>query len=207
MSTDLKASVALTCTLRQEPAAIRLSYAVKNWSGAPVGLFNRIQTVHLDGRPNLSPHLVYVDFVDGVLELAKRVLPLPDDLMVTGRRLPHVTRLEAGQEFQENLVVPVPVAVNQPYRHGLLASKNPGGDVVADKPVQAHTVLLSLGVFPITAEIKLTPVSPAYPQIFRLWPPGSAVAGQVVLTHRAKMAAPLMVHDYRVVPAPEKSNH
>src|SRR5262249_33729181 len=153
---------------------------------------------------NLSPHLVYVDFEDGVLELAKRVLPLPDDLMVTGRRLPHVTRLEAGQEFQEALVVPVPVAVNQPYRRGLLASKNPGGDVVADKPGQAHTAVPCLEVFSIAAELKPPPVPPAYPQTFRLGPPAPAVAGQVVLTHRAKLAASLAVHDYRVVPSPEK---
>jgi hypothetical protein len=202
VSADLTANVALTCALRQEPAAIRLAYAVKNGSGTPVGLFNRIQTIHLDGRLNLSPDLVYVDIVDGVLELAKRVLPVPDDLMVTERRLPHVTRLEAGQQFQEELVVPVPVAVNQPYRRALLAAENRGGDVVADMPVQAHTVLFSVGVFPITAEMRLRHVSPSYPRAFFVWPPGPAVQGQVVLTQRVKLAAPLAVYDYRVVPPP-----
>jgi hypothetical protein len=202
MSADLKTDVRLACTLRQEPAAIRLSYALKNGSGATVGLFNRIQGVHLDGRLNLSADVVYVDFVDGVLELAKRVLPVPEGLKVSERLMPHVTRLEAGQEFKEELVVPVPVAVNQPYRRALLAGKNPGADVVADKPVGAHTVLFSLGVFPIPAEMRLMPVSPAYPKIFHVWPPGPALSGQVVLTHRASLAAPVAVHDYRVVPPP-----
>jgi hypothetical protein len=200
MSAELKANVALACTFRQEPAAIRLAYAVKNAGGAPVGLFNRIQARHLDGRLNLSPDVVYVDLVDGVLELAKRVLPLPEDLMLTERLLPRVTRLEAGQEFKEELLVPVPVAVKQPYRRALLAGENRDGDVVADKPDKAHTVLFSLGVFPITAEMKFRPVSPAYPTVF--WAPGSAAAEQVVLTHRTKLAAPLAVHDYRLVLPP-----
>jgi hypothetical protein len=199
MSADLKTDVPLTCTLRLEPAAIRLSYALKNGSGAPVGLFNRIQGVHLDGRLNLSADVVYVDFMDGVVELAKRVLSVPDGLKVNELLMPRVTRLEAGQEFKEDFVVSVPIAVNQPYRRALLRGKNPAGDVVADKPVQAHTVLLSLGVFPITGEMRLMPVSPAYPKIFSVWPPGLAVDGQVVLTHRAKLAVPLAVHDYRVV--------
>jgi hypothetical protein len=200
MSPDLKADVRLTCAVRQEPAALRVSYALKNGGGGPVGLFNRIEGVHLDGRLNLSADVVYVDFVDGVVALAKRVLALPAGLKVTERLMPHVTRLEAGQEFKEELVVPVPVAVNQPYRRALLVGKNPGTDVVADKPAQAHTVVLSLGAFPIEAEMRLMPVSPAYPKIFHVWPPGPAVDGQVVLTHRAKLAAPLAVYDYRVVP-------
>jgi hypothetical protein len=200
MSADLKVDLQLTCTLRPEPGALRLSYALKNGSGAPVGLFNRIQGVHLDGRLNLSADVVYVDFVDGVLELAKRVLPVPESLKVSERLMPRVTRLEAGQEFKEDVVVPGPVAVNHPYRRALLAGKNPGGDVVADKSVPAQAVHFSLGVFQITAEMTVQPVSPAYPKIF--WAPASASAEQVVLTHRVKLGAPLAVLDYRVVPPP-----
>jgi hypothetical protein len=198
MSADLKTHVQLTCNLRQEPGAIRLSYAVKNGSGAPIGLFNRIKGDYLDGRANLSPDVVYVDYLDGVLDLTKRVLPIPDGLKVSERLKPCVTRLEAGQEFKEEVVVPVPVEVTQPYRRALLAGKNSGADVLADKPVQAQAVLFSLGVFPITAEMRFMPVSPAYPGIF--WAPSQASAEQVVLTHRTKLAAPLTVLDYRVVP-------
>jgi hypothetical protein len=198
MSADLKADVQLTCTLRQEPGAIRLSYAVKNGSGASIGLFNRIQGEYLDGRANLTSDVVYVDYLDGVLELAKRVLPIPEGLKVPEKLKPHVIRLEAGQEFKEEVVVPVPVAVLQPYRRALLAGKNSGADVLADRPVQAQAVLFSLGVFPITAEMRFMPVSPAYPKIY--WAPSQASAEQVVLSQRIKLATPLTVLDYRVVP-------
>jgi hypothetical protein len=201
---DLKASLQFTCTLMVEPPALRLTYIVKNGSAAPIGLFNRIQGVHFDGRVNLSPELIYSDIQGKILELSKMVLPIPEGLQVSERVLPHVMKVDPGKEFKEEIALRVPVEAFQPYRRALLQGQNPEADVVADKPAKAEEVQVNLGVFAVTPQMKLVPVSPAYPDVFRVWPPGPAFEGQVVLGQRIKLAAPLAVLDYRVAPPPKK---
>lgn len=197
---DLKSSLQFTCTIKVEPPALRLAYAVKNGGNAPVGLFNRLEGVHMDGRVNLSPDLIYVDVQGTVLELSKLVLPIPQGLQMSEQALPHVTKLDAGKEFKEEITLRVPVEVFQPYRRALLKGQNPEADIVADKPMKADAVQFSLGVFAVDSHMKFVPVSPAYPDVFRVWPPGPALDGQVLLIYRTKIPAPLAVLDYRIVP-------
>jgi hypothetical protein len=197
---DLKASLQFTCTIKVEPPALRVAYAVKNGSTAAIGLFNRLQSVHMDGRVNLSPDLIYVDFKDNVLELSKMVLPIPSGLQVAEKVLPHVTKVDAGKEFKEEITLKIPVEAFQPYRYALLKGQNAEADIVADKPLKAESIQVSIGAFAVDAHMKFVPVSPAYPDVFRVWPPGPAADGQVLLVHKAKLPAPVAVFDYRIVP-------
>lgn len=196
---DLKKTVQFACTVKVEPPALRVSYTVKNASAAAIGLFNRIPSVLLDGRVNLAPEVIYVDVKDNVLELSKLVLPIPDGLQVAARILPHVSKVDAGKEFKEEITLRIPVEVFQPYRRALLKGKNPTADIVADKALKVEAIQVSIGVFPTDSHTKFVPVSPAYPDVFDVWPPGPAYEGQVVFTHSAKLPAPVAVLDYRVV--------
>jgi hypothetical protein len=200
---DLKASVEFTCTVKVEPPALRVAYAVKNGSKAAIGLFNRIAGVHLDGRLNLSPDVIYVDFKDNVLELSKLVLPIPEGLQVSGQSLPKVTKVDAGKEFKEEISLRIPVEVFQPYRRALLKGQNPDADIVADKPLKAETIEVKISAFAVDHHMKFVPVSPAYPDVFDIWPPGPAHEGEEVFTHKAKLPAPVAVLDYRVVLPPK----
>jgi hypothetical protein len=197
---DLKTTLQFTCTVKVEPAALRVAYSVKNGGAKTIGLFNRIQSVLMDGRVNLSPDVIYVDVKDNVLELSKLVLPIPDGLQMAVRVLPHVSKVDAGKEFKEEITLRVPVEVFQPYRRALLKGQNPEGDIVADKPLKVEQIQVSIGAFAADSHTKFVPVSPAYPDVFDVWPPGPAYDGQVVLIHRAKLPAPVAVLDYRVVP-------
>ena len=153
----------------------------------------------MDGRLNLPPDLIYVDVKDNLLELSKIVLPIPKGLQVA-EALPGVTKVDAGKEFKEEVTLRVPVEVFQTYRPALLKGQNPTADIVADKALKVEQIQVNIGAFALDAHTNLVPMSPAYPDVFRVWPPGPAADHQVVLTYQMKLPAPLAVLDYRVVP-------
>jgi hypothetical protein len=188
----------LTVTARLAPDALVLGCRVRNPTGTDYGLFVRIPETFPDGCLRLSPHVAYVELADGVLRVAKCILPVPEGLNVAGRLAPLAVRVPAGAEWEEEVHLPIPVRVCQPYRRALIAAENPGADVNPEEPRMTKTVEVVLGAFPITHEVNLAPVSPAFPTLFRVWPPGVAAARQVLLTRQVATPSEVLVLDYGV---------
>lgn len=193
-------NVVLECAIRQEATGLRVGYRVRNAHGTPVGLFNRLAAPRLDGTLSYAPENVYVDFEAPTLQLRKTVLPIPEGLRMAERETPAVTLLPDGQAFQEEFFLSSPVAVRNPFRRALLAGSSPGAEVVADVAAEAYLVTFAVGVFAVLPEWRLHPVSPGNPEVYRVWPPGPPVDGQVVLQQEARLSRPLPVLDYRLRP-------
>ena len=197
-------NIALECAIRQEATGLRVGYRVRNAHGTPIGLFNQLAAPHLDGTLSYAPEHVYVDFEAPTLSLRKRVLPIPEGLRMAERETPAVTLLPDGQAFQEEFFLSAPVAVRNPFRRAALAGSSPGSEVVVDVAEEAFLVVFEVGVFAVEAGWRLVSVSPGYPEVYRVWPPGPAVDAQVVLRQEARLARPLPVLDYRLVEPPSK---
>ncbi len=58
---------------------------------------------------------VYLD-PDGVLQITRRLWPVPDDVDVYMPEVPRFTRLDPGERWRERLALPVPVDIRFPYR-------------------------------------------------------------------------------------------
>jgi hypothetical protein len=191
----------LECVIRLEAAGLRVAYRVRNNSGAQVGLFNRIQSANLDGTASYAAENVYIDVDSGTLHLQKLALAVPAGLHMSARPIPAITLLDDQQVFTEEFTLTLPVAAQNPFRRAQLAMSQPGSAVQADKPEQATAIVLSVGAFQVDPTWRFTPVSPASPTIFQVWPPGPPVDRQVVLTCGDHLTQPVTVLNYRIVPA------
>ena len=196
-SETLKAS--MSCEIEPRPGALRLAYRIRNGGETMLGLFNRIATLRADGTQDFAPANAYVDLDGRTLRIRKQVLPVPPDLKMAGRQLPGVTVLDPGKVFEEGWSVDVPVRVCEPLQRALLALRSAGGSVVADRPAEADSVELAIGVVEIDPGWRLDPISAAHPDIFQVWPPGQAAAAQQILLQRKELSPPIPVLDYRVV--------
>lgn len=180
---------------------MQISYRVQNSSGSSIGLFNRIMSTKLDDRPHFSTRSVYIDYEQPVLHLKKMVLPLPEGLAMSELILPLVSILENGEEFVEKFILPVPVAVCNPLDRAILAAANPKAAIVANDMHDATAIRFSLGLFKVDQipNVQLLPFSPAFPTIFRVWPPGPAVDKQIILTDKIALDSPISVGVYDTI--------
>lgn len=187
----------LTVTARQSPDTLVLTCRVSNRSGTDYGLFARIPETFADGSLKLSPHTAYIAVADGVLVVGKYFLPIPEGLKVAERHIPLAVLIPNGSNWEEQIVLPIPVRVCQPYTRALLAGTSPGADVNPEQPKLVRMVRVVLGAFPITPEVILTPVSPAFPTVFEVWPPAVADL-QVLLDWELPTPSEVMVLDYGI---------
>lgn len=188
---------ALSVTVRQQPFGLTLSCRVANLSDTEFGLFTRLEEVFPDGTLRLSADAAYIELVGDTLRVEKSILAVPDGLRVAERTAPLATRLLPQGEWQEDITLHAPVRVCHPYRRAVLAAANPGADVNPEEPKAVREIEVVFGAFPLT-DVNLTPVSPAFPAVCRAWPPGVALARQVLLTRKVPLTAELLVLDYGV---------
>src|SRR5262249_26648876 len=196
-SETLKAS--MSCEIDARPGALRLAYRIRNDGETRLGLFNRIATLRADGTQDFAPANAYIDLDGRTLRVRKQVLPVPPDLKMAGRQLPGLTVLDPGKVFQEGWSVETPVRVCEPMQRALLALRSKGGSVVADRPAEADSVELAIGVVEIDSGWRLDPVSAAHPDIFQVWPPGQAAAGQQNLLQPQELSPPLPLLHHRLL--------
>lgn len=187
------------CRIGVEGAALHVAYTVRNSSGREIALLNRIRTTRLDGSPVYAAESVYIERDAATLVVRKTALALPEGLAAAEAVVPSVSRVPDGWEFAERFALPVPVPVCHPFVRVMLADP-PGVEVLADAPVECTTVRFLLEGFYVPAQMRFTPVSPAFPRIFAPWPPLPDPALRFTLRHDQVLPAPLPVLAYRVVP-------
>lgn len=186
----------LAVTARLSQYELVLSCKVRNLTGGDLALATRLYDTSPDGSLRLTPAAAYLEVTGGVLVVEKSDLAVPEGLQVAERVMPLVSRVPNLEEWKEDLRLPVPPLVCHPYRRALMAAADPGADVNADSPVTVTEVEVVFGAYPLADDLNLSPVSPAFPNVFHIFPPGVAGSRQVLLRKRLKLTAPMVVLDY-----------
>ena len=177
------------CGVVVERDKLRVLYEVRNQSGIDAGLFNRLTPLESEKPPVPGPDNVYLDFDSGLLEIMKQVLPVPRGIQVAEQPVPLVSKLLKGERFREEFAVPLPAKVNNPMRQMVLTAAHRGSIIVAEYATQAQQVRVCIGAFAIEPGMRFIETSGA----LRVWPPGPAVSGQVILSKTIDLPSPIPV--------------
>ena len=111
-----KTTPKLHVSVENTGSTLLVEYKVKNETDVAIYLFNVIYDWDNEGTPVVVKNGLYACLrKDGVLHLAKQVLPLPRQKMVEVRRIPFTTKVDAGAEFGEKVEIPVPVKEYNQY--------------------------------------------------------------------------------------------
>ncbi|MDQ2773714.1 MAG: hypothetical protein M3Y57_02120 [Acidobacteriota bacterium] len=180
-----KIQLSFECSVRADRDRLHVSYEVRNGSGRDAGLFNHVGPVE-SGSPISSPDNVYIDFESGLLELLKQVLPIPGGMQVSSQPMPLVSKLPNGASLKEQFSVGLPAKANNPMRQMVLTAAHRGSIIMADDPTEAFEVNVCIGAFAVEPGMRFIE-TPAGPSIFRIWPPGPAVDGQVLLSKTIRL--------------------
>jgi hypothetical protein len=188
------------CGIIVERSKLRVLYEVRNQSGSDVGLFNRLAPLEADKPPLPAPDNAYLDFDSGLLEVMKQVLPVPGGMQVSAQTVPLVSKVSKGERFREEFAVALPAKVNNPMRQMVLTAANRGYIIVAEHPAEAHQVRVCIGAFAIEPGMRLIEESGA----FRIWPPGPAADGQILLSKIINLshAVPVLAFAARKIESP-----
>ena len=104
-------------------SSLEVTYKVSNMTGSDIYLFNVIlDTNKID---SVSPHKFYSCLRDdGTLVLGKMIPKLPMLRSVELREIPYVTKVEAGKEYSEKVVLQLPLDEYNPYFQKTAESKS-----------------------------------------------------------------------------------
>ncbi len=196
MPADLAQTVQLEIQARVESRAVVVDYQLTYHGDGTIGVFDRVPSVATDGTSYLLPNTAYVDPEGHVLHLKKLVLDKPEGLQMVGQIVPGVVILHAGEVLAEQVQLPVPIPANNPNRLAAQVNAAGGKPFHTTAPFEATSVRLSLGVFRYDASEKLIELSPAFPGVYRLWPPGPSVDRQEVVSASAPLVPPVTMLDY-----------
>lgn len=107
----------LTCTPTIQDAQLVLRFSFTNNTGDAVWLANDLPVTAGSGLKADSRAAYVVPEGDGVT-ITRRVIAVPDDLDVEAPEAPGWQRVDAGQSYSGQLVVPWPLVERRPYARG-----------------------------------------------------------------------------------------
>jgi hypothetical protein len=195
----------LKLEIQREQGSLLLTITATNTGDAELGLLNRVVEPGPSGRPSYDPSNAYIDIEsvgDSALHVRKLVLPVPRGLQVGELIIPGITRLGPRASSRDQVRLPLPVPVFNPFRKALIRLKTPGAtDVVASAKRIVDKLVFSQGFFEIPPDARLIPVSADPPDVFRIHPPGIATQRQVVAVAEAALEEPVEALDYEAVVA------
>ena len=136
--------------IRVADQTLDLEYKIKNIRNKPIYLFNVLWDWDKTGQYVASPNPVYACLKqDGLVHLAKQILPLPRNRKVELRIVPFATKVEPGQEYGEKLELPLPLREYNPYF--------PFGEQSKHKLMTAQGVVFSLQYVGEMEDLKAPP--------------------------------------------------
>jgi len=94
---------------------LTISYQVHNSLEQSIYLVNRVFKWDKAGF-SVDPSIVYTQIVDGELWLTKANLDVPENLDVEYPDVPYLTKVEAGNTFEESFSLPLPLEPYHAYR-------------------------------------------------------------------------------------------
>jgi len=100
-----------------DSSTLILRYTVRNKGNEAVYLFNRLYHSFDPERGEFitDPNLVNVELRSDGVVLSKKIVPVPPHMDVEKPVIPLVTRVDAGERFEEWITVRLPVRVWTPY--------------------------------------------------------------------------------------------
>jgi hypothetical protein len=157
--TNIDDGVQLALT-RVERASERLdlAYTVTNGAGVTIYLANVL--FHRDPAGfRVDSNVVYATVTgDGVLEIRKHLLRVPDDVIVETPEVPYLTLVGAGDSFSEDVRLALPITARDPYRareqtepYDVQRLTLSLGYVLDDEPLEVKEVPMSDGTVRLRA--------------------------------------------------------
>ena len=116
---------------------LSISYQVHNILEQPIYLVNRVFKWS-DAGFSVDPAIVYTQLSDGELWLTKANLDVPENFDVEDPDVPFLTKVEAGETFEESFSLPLPL---EPY-HAYNQVRR------AEEPVSFEQLKLVIGWLP-----------------------------------------------------------
>lgn len=113
---ELDGQVTLATTIgRMDRSSMNLVYRVTNGLEWPILLMTPLSRYEGDDLRAAPERLyTYVD-PDGILQLTKRLWPIPEDIDVVFPEVPFATEVAPGRSFEERLTLKLPIKVELPY--------------------------------------------------------------------------------------------
>lgn len=109
--TDLRVAIR-----KLEGRKLSVSYALRNGSKGPILVFNRLYASDSMGNILMEPKRFYIfQESPGVLELTKRVMPIPPGRAVESPEVPLGVLLKPGCELKETETLSLPLRMDVPY--------------------------------------------------------------------------------------------
>ena len=95
---------------------LQVKYKVKNVTEEEIYLFNVLWDWNSQGQYILDPKPAYATMAEpGLLHIAKQIPAVPKTRRVEVRRIPFVTKIAAGETFEDEFTIKVPVEEYNPY--------------------------------------------------------------------------------------------
>jgi hypothetical protein len=139
---------------KRDDAELLLVYRVTNGSDRPIFVLSPLTRMTEEG-PGPAPGRVYA-FLDleGVLQVTKRLWPVPEGVSVYLPEVPCATEVPPGKHFEERLTLKLPVWVDYPYRFiGEEEPEEPPEEITAEPTGLAFSIgYIAEGDSPIPME-------------------------------------------------------
>src|SRR5215469_4590549 len=155
-ASSMDGRVSLNYQVKQlDTGELDLTYEIQNRGDSDIYIFSPLTDYR--GRDWVPvPNRVYVFWDgDGVVHLTKRLWTVPDDVEIYMPEVPLLSRVLAGEKFEEHVRAPLPLLVNFPYR------SEPANAPLADRAVKDSSGLVfSVGYLDSkNGDIKVQPFS------------------------------------------------
>ncbi|MGA9997100.1 MAG: hypothetical protein WBP93_16905 [Pyrinomonadaceae bacterium] len=108
--------VSLDAKIEVRDSDLFIKYFIKNQGERDIYAFNRLVRLSPDGSGKVDPDLAYVTFSDDLTAtISKSAQKIPSGLQVTQVESPYLTLVRAGETFQEEVKLPLPLTEHHPY--------------------------------------------------------------------------------------------
>lgn len=101
--------------LEQSEHRLVLGYGMTNERGREVFLLDQLPLIDESGACSLDANRVYVEIAGAELRLSRQLVQVPEQMVVEAPEVPFLTRLEAGDSIEQQLVVELPAEPFHPY--------------------------------------------------------------------------------------------
>lgn len=109
-----KSDCRLAGEVRRDGDSLQIQWSLLNRGANPVFLFDGIYRVNGDDM-DVSPNLVYVEPAGSQVILGKKLVPVPQGMLVEKKVVPLMSRVLPGERVERSTVVSLPLKLWTPY--------------------------------------------------------------------------------------------
>jgi hypothetical protein len=132
----MQMNIELNAILHIAPSMLHLFYTARNLTPEPIFLFNILHG-EFDGASFPIESSPYVAIVNGIVVISKKLIPVPDHMLVEKPNIPFLTRVPSGGRHEETMSAVLPLVPRDPY----------SGDEIPARIVKKKPAVFELGYF------------------------------------------------------------